>query len=341
MLKTTMGTPVEVNISSAVTFENKVAGHDGVLQDPSGVVVIKPASLYEIEFYGSLVLHPFLASVAPRFYGVLELSEGMTTTDASGEVHRTMGAERAVVLENLTAGFKRPSVIDVKLGRQLWDEQASIEKRKRLDDVAAKTTSGSLGMRIAGMKTWDQDKEDYVVYDKFYGRNFDSKSIHEGIDAFIIKSLGRERRKEVTRRIISGICQIVEALEKEESRMYSASILVVYESDTQSFDEALAEERERPMKVDDEDHEELEEEYEVLESETVEVNGQIVEQVSIAEAGHIKVDEDEDEDEKPICRANLIDFAHATWTPGEGKDKNALDGVYNLKRLFEELLSVL
>ncbi|KAK9239217.1 inositol polyphosphate kinase-domain-containing protein [Lipomyces kononenkoae] len=336
-----MGTPLEINISSAVSFENKVAGHDGVLQDPSGVVVIKPASQFEIEFYESLMLHPVLASVAPKFYGVLELSEDMTTTDASGEVHRTTGAERAVVIENITAGFTKPSVIDVKLGRQLWDEQASIEKRKRLDDVAAKTTSGSLAMRIAGMKTWDQDKEDYVAYDKYYGRNFDSKTVHQGIDTYIIKALGTDRRKEVIRRIITGISQIAEALEKEESRMYSASILAVYESDVQAFDEALKEELERPKKVNDEYDEQLEEEFEVLESETVEVNGQIVEQVSIAGAGHINVDEDEDEDERPVCRVNLIDFAHATWTPGEGKDENALEGVYNLQRLFEELLSAL
>ncbi|KAK9387514.1 inositol polyphosphate kinase-domain-containing protein [Lipomyces mesembrius] len=341
-LNTTMSAPLAIDISAAVLFDNKVAGHDGVLQDPSGAVVIKPAAELEIEFYESLILHPSFASVAPKFYGVLELNEQSAITDASGEVHRTTGAERAIVLENVAAGFAKPSVIDVKLGRQLWDEQASIEKRKRLDDVAAKTTSGSLCMRIAGMKTWDQDKEDYVVYDKYYGRSFDIKTIKEGIDTFIVKALGTDRRKEVIRRTITGISRIAEALEKEESRMYSASILAVYESDPTAIDEALKEERERPEKSHD-DYDESEEEFEETVSETVEINGQIVEQVSMFSARDIVVgeDEDEDEDEKSVCRVKLIDFAHATWTPGEGMDMNALEGVYNLRRLFEELLSEL
>ncbi|KAK9375509.1 inositol polyphosphate kinase-domain-containing protein [Lipomyces chichibuensis] len=336
-----MGTPLAINISTAVSFDNKVAGHDGVLQDPSGVVVIKPAAEIEIDFYESLILHPSFASVAPKFYGVLELNAQSAITEASGEVHRMTGAERAIVLENVAAGFAKASVIDVKLGRQLWDEQASIEKRKRLDDVAAKTTSGSLCMRIAGMKTWDQDKGDYVVYDRYYGRSFDVKTVKEGMDTFIVKSLGTDRRKEVIKRIITGISLIAEALEKEESRMYSASILAVYESDPTAFDEALKEERERPEKIYD-GYDESEEEFEESVSETVEINGQIVEQVSMFSTGDIVVGEDEgDEEVKSVCRVKLIDFAHATWTPGEGMDMNALEGVYNLRRLFDELLSTL
>ncbi|KAK9243791.1 inositol polyphosphate kinase-domain-containing protein [Lipomyces tetrasporus] len=335
-----MSTPLAIDISAAVSFDNKVAGHDGVLQDPTGAVVIKPATGYEIEFYESLAVHPSFASICPKFYGVLELSEQGIITDSSGEVHRTKDTERAIVLENVTAGFSRPSVIDIKLGRQLWDERASLEKRKRLDDVAANTTSGSLSMRIAGMKTWDQNKDDYVVYDKNYGRSFDSETVREGIDAFIVTALGTDRRKEVMQRLISGIAQIAEVLEKEESRMYSASILAVYETDLRAFDEAVTEERERPENS-PEDEDEIEGEFEEFVSESVEIDGQIVEQFSMSASGDIVLDEEETDNEKPACRVKLIDFAHATWTPGEGKDRNALAGVYNLKRLFEELLFAL
>ncbi|KAK9323942.1 inositol polyphosphate kinase-domain-containing protein [Lipomyces orientalis] len=335
-----MSTPLAIDISAAVSFDNKVAGHDGVLQDPTGAVVIKPATGDEIEFYESFVGHPSFASICPKFYGVLELTEQVINTDNSGEVHRTKEAERAVVLENVTSGFSKPSVIDVKLGRQLWDERASLEKRKRLDDVAANTTSGSLSMRIAGMKTWDQDKDEYVVYDKNYGRRFDNETVREGIDTFVVKALGSDRRKEVIQRLISGIAEIADVLEKEESRMYSASILAVYETDIRAFEEAVIEERERPEN-NPENGDEIEGEFEELISESVEIDGQIVEQFSMSATGDIVLDEEENDNEKPACRVKLIDFAHATWTPGQGKDRNALVGVYNLKRLFEELLFAL
>ncbi|KAL9064819.1 MAG: hypothetical protein Q9157_007695, partial [Trypethelium eluteriae] len=62
--------------------------------------------------------------------------------------------ETAIVLENLAAGFVRPNILDIKLGARLWADDAPLEKRARLDAVAASTTSGSLGFRVAGMRVW-------------------------------------------------------------------------------------------------------------------------------------------------------------------------------------------
>ena len=33
----------------------------------------------------------------------------------------------------------------------------------------------------------------------------------------------------------------------------------------------------------------------------------------------------------------LIDFAHASWTPGQGPDENTLVGIRNLIKIMEEL----
>ena len=60
----------------------------------------------------------------------------------------------AVVLENITAGFTHPNIMDVKLGARLWADDAPASKRRKLDEVSKETTSGSLGFRIAGMKMW-------------------------------------------------------------------------------------------------------------------------------------------------------------------------------------------
>jgi 1D-myo-inositol-tetrakisphosphate 5-kinase/inositol-polyphosphate multikinase len=65
-----------------------------------------------------------------------------------------------LVLANAAAGLARPSVLDVKLGTRLWAPDAPEPKRARLDAVAAASTSGSLGFRIAGMRVWLGDATD-------------------------------------------------------------------------------------------------------------------------------------------------------------------------------------
>ena len=57
-------------------------------------------------------------------------------------------------------------------------------------------------------------------------------------------------------------------------------------------------------------------------------------------------DDEEEESEAPkpkLAAAKLIDFAHANWVPGQGPDKNSLQGVVSaadiLKRIAEELAS--
>ncbi|KAK7202417.1 inositol polyphosphate kinase-domain-containing protein [Myxozyma melibiosi] len=329
---------MQIDLSSAVSFDNKVAGHDGVLQDASGSVIIKPATTYEIEFYEQLAAqHPSFAAVVPRFYGTLELSgeQGGGSAEEKGAdgSHKIKDAEKAIVLENVTSGFVRPSVVDIKLGRQLWDARASAEKAARLDAVAAATTSGSLGFRIAGMKVWDSAKAEFVVYDKNYGRRFAKEDVVEGFREFLPESVG-ERRREITRRIVEEVGRIAEVLEGEESRMYSASLLIVYEGDGEAYEEAKVA-REAVSS-----EEEEEEEIEVV-SETVEIDGRTVEQVSFAstaEVAEVAGEEDEDEEEKEVLKVKVIDFAHATWVPGQGKDVNMLEGVYNVRKLFEQLL---
>ena len=62
--------------------------------------------------------------------------------------------EQAVVLENLEWGFKRPSVLDIKLGKILTDEFVSEEKRIRLRQASMSTTSWDNHFRLTGMRVY-------------------------------------------------------------------------------------------------------------------------------------------------------------------------------------------
>jgi 1D-myo-inositol-tetrakisphosphate 5-kinase/inositol-polyphosphate multikinase len=57
-----------------------------------------------------------------------------------------------IVLENVTEGFRKPNILDVKLGTVLYDEEAPPEKRERAEKKARYTTSGDVGIRLTGFQ---------------------------------------------------------------------------------------------------------------------------------------------------------------------------------------------
>ncbi|KLJ11346.1 hypothetical protein EMPG_13383 [Blastomyces silverae] len=304
----------------------------------------------------------------------------------------------SIVLENLTAGFKRPSVLDVKLGARLWADDAAPAKRARLDQVSLETTSSVLGFRIAGMKIWvgeNAEKEERVLgttqtkshdtikskqivvetvdgyrrYDKWYGRSFNVDNVKEGFETFLAgaKEGKVDRSKLIANRIAERLRAMQAVLEAEESRMYSASVLIVYEGDPEALEEALVREATAETqgnngnKFVDGPESETEYEVEIPEgSSTLQIVDMKLDGESITQGG-IKLDidpnnlgeidfdidgeededdgEDEDADEIPhkVQDIRLIDFAHAKWTPGQGPDENTLLGIRSLVRMMDEL----
>ncbi|KAF1955733.1 SAICAR synthase-like protein [Byssothecium circinans] len=322
--------------SKLQAFGNAAAGHDGVLSDPTGAVVVKPCTTAEIAFYESVAeSHLDLAPHLPTFLGSLTLSNDQeaaraaadtgTIITAEGTIERLHGrkldTELHIVLENITHGFTKPNVLDLKLGKQLWDEQTKPEKRARLDEVANSSTSGSLGFRIAGMRTWKgestlevpsdlkefvegKDGDGYWVYNKMYGRKFTTEDIKEGFEAYILPQGSAlehlARAQEVLAFFLGEVKDIISVFEKKESRMYSASILLVYEGDVDAY--AKTKKTLRSVGLEDE------------------------------------ADDDEEEDLPKLAAVKMIDFAHATWTEGQGSDENALRGMRSTAGILKELL---
>ncbi|KAH8728749.1 inositol polyphosphate kinase-domain-containing protein [Phaeosphaeriaceae sp. PMI808] len=320
--------------SKLQSFGNAAAGHDGVLSDPTGAVVVKPCTTKEVEFYESVAAsHPDLLPHLPTFMGQLVLSANDTSgkTVESGTIETAGGTERLhgkklatelhIVLENITHGFKKPNILDLKLGSQLWDEASNPEKRARLDAVSAQTTSSSLGFRIAGMKTYKgtsavsnipEDLKEFIEQDieggnwgfnKLYGRKFSAQDVEEGFNTYIFPGSKTqaelERAREVLAFFLGEVKDVIDVFEKKESRMYGASILMVYEGDVDEYAKTK----------------------QVLRS---------------ARPGG--EDDDDDENEPKLAAVKLIDFAHATWQPGSGPDENALKGMRNTASILKQLL---
>lgn len=256
----------------------------------------------------------------------------------------------SIVLSNATAGFRKPNVIDLKLGARLWDDDAPIAKRNKLDEVSNTSTSGSLGFRVAGMKVYVGDNvsdnilrevntdiaDGYKTFNKFYGReSINEKNIAEAFEAFLsslaldtVRTQAEDpelrkrkqmlKRKLLIERLHREVSSMEYVIENEESRMYSASILMVYEGDPTAIDEVILY-KERNGRI---------------------VSAQAVESDDDEEAAE-QDGEDDEEDEAPkqrIHEAVMIDFAHAHWTPGRGADTNILKGIKSIREILELLL---
>lgn len=323
----------QLDSSTLKAFENAAAGHDGVLSDPSGELLIKPCTDGEVDFYQqTMTEHPDFSEMMPTFMGTLQLGapaqapsvtavhEADTPIQGQKDQPPLHGAkiatQTAIVLENLEYGFKHPNVLDLKLGARLYADDTSAEKAERLDKVASETTSGSLNFRIAGMKVWNGT--DFDIYDKFFGRNFNANNIQDGFNTFFAglgTSLKADEAQELLETILAEITKARHMLEKYESRMYSASVLIVYEGDDNALGGLMGSEPKTPR---------IDERAPTLR----EVNKSIAEE------------EDEEEGAAPVAfKVRMIDFAHAEWTSGKGQDENVIKGLKNIEKQIDGVIA--
>lgn len=232
-----------------------------------------------------------------------------------GKPGKRIVTNQAVVLENAAHGFVRPNIMDVKLGVRLWADDAAEEKRIRFNKITAETTHKDLGFRIAGMRVWQGntatgegiDKEGYKIFDKNYGRlSVQTSNIEEAFRNYLFSpgaGVDEELGKLVAQALLTDVKRVQAVLESQESRMFSASLLFVFEGDGNALRNAMEEASRPPPNGDGETSE-----------------------------------EDEDEILGPkIYVVHVIDFAHAQWTPGHGPDENSLTGVRSVARILQNI----
>lgn len=354
--------------------EHQAAGHDGCLTLEDGSLFVKLATPQEIRFYNEIDtfdnakddegMGSRLTDWIPVYLGTL--TEGEMNSEANSEKVESVTKEPVtqhsitketptkksitnlvppkttdkeyIVLENLYHRFNRPSVLDIKLGSKLTDDETTTkEKIERLDKVSKTTTSGSLGFRICGMKSFVGETDPvqppelfenmnnlavsssgpYLEFNKLYGRNLNTKIVSDAILYYFTSyfnqlSNGKLMVTRILETFLKRLQLLYNCLLDYEIRIFSGSLLFLFENDITRWDpEAL---------LDDD----LYDQANPLIPNTV-------------------LDSDDDEDEEydvppPLSKLNLIDFGHAKFVKGQGCDDNILTGLENLMEIFESLL---
>ena len=239
--------------------------------------------------------------------------------------------DKSVVLENSSFGFKQPNILDVKLGVRLYADDAPAEKKQRFEKISAETTHGNFGFRISGMRVFrgsedrgEWDEEEYKIYDKDYGRlTVNDQNVADEFRKFIFnKSAGidEELGKAVCEGFLRDLNKVIDIMSRNESRMFSSSLLFVFEGDGDALRSAI------------------EDNNASIEAALTEKLNRTTKRV---DSGIALEDDDDLSDDgvalPHIYTLKLIDFAHAEWTPGKGPDENTLTGVRSLARIFEQM----
>lgn len=282
---------------------------------------------------------------------------------------RKIETDCAVVLQNASCHYVKPNIMDAKLGLRLWADDAPEEKRRRFDEIANETTHKKYGFRVAGMRVYkgsedpsELDEEGYRIYDKWWGRNtVNNDNILDRLKQFIFNraaGIDNELAKFIAGRFAEDLRKVQAVLEANETRMYSSSLLFVFEGDGDALriakEKYLEREREKERGK---------------ESTPASVTEKASATAALGHANHrvdsgigmgkeasktgqnvaVDVESDEYESdvsfdsdmeefvENPLYSLSLIDFAHAEFVPGQGPDENLLMGVRGLAGIFEKM----
>jgi hypothetical protein len=183
-----------------------------------------------------------LAKFIPRYYGVV----------GQDGVSHNLGAPYGItedaylMLQSLTKSFSKPCVMDLKMGTQTFEPDATEEKQIR--EFSKYPHQADFGFRIVGMSVYDPnhvnaDEKGFRMFGKDYGRKLQTrKQVRQAFRTFFSAGVktdtneDRERNERVRVRSLSNTLLEMRPLrrwhdENGSLEFRASSLLLIYEGD--------------------------------------------------------------------------------------------------------------
>lgn len=150
------------------------------------------------------------------------------------------GDKKLLALEDTCSQYTKPCVLDAKMGMTTTYEWADDQYKKKTEGKDKATTQATLGYRVTGFKAWHQDKGEYFVADRLYGKAIRDDTMGQALATFA--SNGSLTPKDIFGGPDGAVAKIraLQAwFESQRSLLFfAASILVIYEGTATSVEEA-------------------------------------------------------------------------------------------------------
>jgi 1D-myo-inositol-tetrakisphosphate 5-kinase/inositol-polyphosphate multikinase len=221
--------------------DHQVAGHRfedgrvGSLVDDSGRFY-KPLQdgargdkevLFYNRFWSDTTVPPAIQKFFPKFYGTAEIDSTNTGVTV-----------KHAIMENLSDGFQKPGIMDVKVGARTWYIEAGpkyVEKCKAKDK---ETTTEALGYRVSGMQVYKAKNAEVWKAPRKWCKDLKPEDVPDALKRFVSSNPSAESgwdgafAKNVYGATLTELQELKAWLEVQTSyHFYSASVLLVYEGE--------------------------------------------------------------------------------------------------------------
>jgi len=203
---------------------HQAGGHFGVIARFKPGLIRKMTDLAESNFYVQLQDCKRIPDHIKSFFPKLEHIENNNTGFGFGLVKHY-----SIIMEDLTYGYIKPCVMDIKMGNRTYAEDSNLVKKKIRQIKDSDTTSSRYGLRITGYRSFILKTGQFIECSKEAAEKITSLELFEKTLLQFFDN-GAELRSDIIKFYIEKLSILLKWMETQTVyRFYSSSLLFIYD----------------------------------------------------------------------------------------------------------------